>query len=59
MHPWHDIDLGERVEDWFRVVVEIPKGSKVKYELTIPSTSSCWSRRRWCRCACCGRKRSG
>jgi inorganic pyrophosphatase len=33
MHPWHDIDLGDRIEDWFRVVVEIPKGSKVKYEL--------------------------
>jgi inorganic pyrophosphatase len=33
MHAWHDIDLGERVEQHFRVVIEIPKGSKVKYEL--------------------------
>lgn len=33
MHPWHDVELGDRIEDWFRVVVEIPKGSKVKYEL--------------------------
>jgi inorganic pyrophosphatase len=33
MHAWHDIDLGERIEEHFRVVIEIPKGSKVKYEL--------------------------
>ena len=32
MHGWHDIDLGERIEQ-HRVVIEIPKGSKVKYEL--------------------------
>ena len=33
MHAWHDIDLGNRIEQHFRVVIEIPKGSKVKYEL--------------------------
>jgi inorganic pyrophosphatase len=33
MHAWHDIDLGERIEQHFPVVIEIPKGSKVKYEL--------------------------
>jgi inorganic pyrophosphatase len=33
MHAWHDIDLGDRIEQHFRVVIEIPKGSKVKYEL--------------------------
>ena len=33
MNPWHDIDLGERIEQHFRVVIEIPKGSKVKYEV--------------------------
>jgi inorganic pyrophosphatase len=33
MHPWHDIELGERIEEHFRAVIEIPKGSKVKYEL--------------------------
>jgi inorganic pyrophosphatase len=33
MNAWHDIDLGERIEQHFRVVIEIPKGSKVKYEL--------------------------
>ncbi|MGH7387836.1 MAG: inorganic diphosphatase [Candidatus Rokuibacteriota bacterium] len=33
MHPWHDVELGDSVESWFRAIVEIPKGSKVKYEL--------------------------
>jgi len=32
-HAWHDIALGERIADHFPVVIEIPKGSKVKYEL--------------------------
>src|SRR5919109_3163014 len=33
MHAWHDIALGERIEEHFRVIIEIPKGSKVKYEV--------------------------
>ena len=33
MHPWHDIELGDHVERHFPAVIEIPKGSKVKYEL--------------------------
>jgi inorganic pyrophosphatase len=33
MHPWHDIQLGEHIERHFSVVIEIPKGSKLKYEL--------------------------
>lgn len=33
MHPWHDVDLGDAIETGFRAVIEIPKGSKVKYEL--------------------------
>ncbi len=33
MHPWHDVELGEQVERDFRAIIEIPKGSKVKYEL--------------------------
>ena len=33
MHAWHDLDLGERIDQHFPVVIEIPKGSKVKYEL--------------------------
>jgi len=33
MHPWHDIAVEEPIDEWFWAFVEIPKGSKVKYEL--------------------------
>lgn len=33
MHPWHDVDVGRDAPDEFQAVIEIPKGSKVKYEL--------------------------
>lgn len=33
MHPWHDVPIGEEAPEEFQVLVEIPKGSKVKYEL--------------------------
>lgn len=32
-HPWHDVELGDHVEQHFQAVIEIPKGSKVKYEI--------------------------
>jgi inorganic pyrophosphatase len=32
-HPWHDVPIGEDVPDEFNVVIEVSKGSKVKYEL--------------------------
>jgi len=32
-HPWHDIPLGDTAPDELFGVIEIPKGSKVKYEL--------------------------
>src|SRR5678815_411609 len=32
-HAWHDIPLGDRIEEQFTSIIEIPKGSKVKYEL--------------------------
>ncbi|MGD9854218.1 MAG: inorganic diphosphatase, partial [Planctomycetaceae bacterium] len=32
-HPWHDVIPGENLPKEFRMVVEIPKGSNVKYEL--------------------------
>ena len=32
-HPWHDVDPGPDAPDTFAAVIEIPKGSKVKYEL--------------------------
>ena len=32
-NPWHDIPIGDDAPDEFKVVIEVPKGSKVKYEL--------------------------
>jgi inorganic pyrophosphatase len=32
-HPWHDIAVEEPVEEGFPALIEIPKGSKNKYEL--------------------------
>lgn len=32
-HPWHDLDVGRDAPNYINAVVEIPKGSKVKYEL--------------------------
>jgi len=37
-HPWHDLPNSmETVEAGFNVIIEIPAGSKVKYELDKPS----------------------
>lgn len=33
MHPWHDVSPGENPAKLFRCVIEIPAGSKNKYEL--------------------------
>ena len=32
-HPWHDVELPRFVEDRIPAIIEIPTGSKVKYEL--------------------------
>ncbi|CAI0469840.1 unnamed protein product [Linum tenue] len=32
-HPWHDLEIGPEAPKVFNVVIEITKGSKVKYEL--------------------------
>lgn len=32
-HPWHDVTPGDCIPEKFQAVVEIPAGSKVKYEL--------------------------
>jgi len=38
MHPWHDIEAFDGPDrETFRAVIEIPKGSKVKYELDKPT----------------------
>lgn len=37
-HPWHDLPNNpDSCHEWFNAVIEIPKGSKVKYELDKPS----------------------
>lgn len=33
MNLWHDTPLGEKVPEEFNVIIEIPKGSKNKYEI--------------------------
>jgi inorganic pyrophosphatase len=37
MHPWHDIDPGEGAPAVITMVVEIPKGSRNKYEIDKPT----------------------
>jgi len=32
-HPWHDIAVQEPIDETFPAFIEIPQGSKVKYEL--------------------------
>jgi inorganic pyrophosphatase len=32
-HPWHEIPMGDETPETFNVVIEVPQGSKVKYEL--------------------------
>lgn len=32
-HPWHDVELPRFIEDPIPAIIEIPTGSKVKYEL--------------------------
>ncbi|MHC4138230.1 MAG: inorganic diphosphatase [Planctomycetota bacterium] len=33
MNPWHDVPLGDDPAEVFMCVIEIPRGSKAKYEL--------------------------
>ena len=33
MHPWHDVELPRYIEEPIPAIIEIPTGSKVKYEL--------------------------
>ena len=32
-HPWHETPMGDEAPETFNVVIEVPQGSKVKYEL--------------------------
>ena len=33
MHPWHEVEFGENAPEILNAIIEIPKGSKAKYEL--------------------------
>ena len=37
MHPWHDVDVNpskeQKAPNWVSAIIEVPKGSKTKYEL--------------------------
>jgi len=33
LNPWHDVELGGEVPEIFPAIIEVPKGSKTKYEL--------------------------
>lgn len=33
MHPWHDVEIGTEAPSIVNAIIEIPKGSKAKYEL--------------------------
>ena len=33
MHPWHHVDRGDNPEEKVSSIIEVPKGSQIKYEL--------------------------
>lgn len=33
MHAWHDVEVGDQAPQFVNAIIEIPKGSKAKYEL--------------------------
>jgi inorganic pyrophosphatase len=33
MHPWHDVEIGNQAPELVPVIIEVPQGSKNKYEL--------------------------
>lgn len=37
MHPWHDVSYGNDAPNIVVCLIEVPKGSKIKYELDKPS----------------------
>jgi inorganic pyrophosphatase len=32
-HPWHDVPIGDEAPEEFTALIEIPKGSRIEYEL--------------------------
>lgn len=37
MHPWHDVPAGDDAPNEFNTIIELSKGSKVKYEVDKPT----------------------
>lgn len=37
MHPWHSVDIGKDAPNFVNAVIEIPQGSRLKYEIDKPS----------------------
>lgn len=37
LHPWHGVSFGHDAPEIVTVIIEVPKGSKVKYELDKPT----------------------
>src|SRR6059058_3668735 len=37
LHPWHGVDAGKRAPRFVNAVIEIPQGSRAKYEIDKPS----------------------
>ncbi|MFA3783328.1 inorganic diphosphatase [Melioribacteraceae bacterium 4301-Me] len=33
LHPWHEVDIGDKAPEIVNAVIEIPEGSQIKYEL--------------------------
>lgn len=33
MHPWHEVETGKESPRIVNAIIEVPKGSKIKYEL--------------------------
>jgi len=33
MHPWHEVEVGNKSPEIVNAIIEVPKGSKAKYEL--------------------------
>jgi inorganic pyrophosphatase len=33
LNPWHDVELGDETPELVPAIIEVPKGSKTKYEL--------------------------
>jgi inorganic pyrophosphatase len=33
VNPWHELTHGDQLPEYFTAVIEVPKGSKIKYEL--------------------------